>query len=119
MQRSIVVKKVDYLDSVDRQALIAMLEMYACDPMGGAQALSAEVKARLCDDLANLPGAISWLAWQDGQAVGLLNAMPGYSTFKARPLMNVHDIAVAPASRGKGVGQALLQALEHHAQELG
>ena len=37
MQRSIVVKKVDYLDSVDRPALIAMRDMYACDPMGGGE----------------------------------------------------------------------------------
>jgi ribosomal protein S18 acetylase RimI-like enzyme len=33
--------------------------------------------------------------------------------------MNVHDIAVNPAQRGKGIGQALLKALEAHAQQLG
>ena len=81
--------------------------------------MAADVKARLCDDLARLPGAVSWLAWLDQQPVGLLNALQGYSSFKARPLMNVHDIAVDPAQRGKGIGQALLKALEEHAQQLG
>jgi GNAT superfamily N-acetyltransferase len=119
MQRNIVVRKVNYLDPTDRLALIAMLDMYACDPMGGGEPLSAEVKTRLCDDLAQMPGAISWLAWLDRQPIGLLNAMPGYSTFKAMPLMNVHDIAVDPAERGKGVGQALLKALEEHALQSG
>jgi ribosomal protein S18 acetylase RimI-like enzyme len=87
--------------------------------MGGGEPLADEVKARLCDDLAQVPGAISWLAWLDQHPVGLLNAMPGYSTFKARPLMNVHDIAVDPDQRGQGIGQALLNALEAHAQQLG
>jgi GNAT superfamily N-acetyltransferase len=119
MQRSIVVKKVNYLDPVDRQALLAVLDMYARDPMGGGEPLADEVKARLCDDLAQVPGAVSWLAWFGQQPIGLLNALPGYSTFKARPLMNVHDIAVDPEQRGKGVGQALLKALEEYAQQLG
>ncbi len=119
MQRSIVVKKVNYLDLTDRLALVSVLDMYARDPMGGGEPLAAEVKARLCDDLARLPGAVSWLAWLDQQPVGLLNALQGYSSFKARPLMNVHDIAVDPAERGKGIGQALLKALEEHAQQLG
>jgi ribosomal protein S18 acetylase RimI-like enzyme len=100
-------------------ALLAVLDMYARDPMGGGEPLADEVKARLCDDLAQVPGAISWLAWLDQHPVGLLNAMPGYSTFKARPLMNVHDIAVDPDQRGQGIGQALLNALEAHAQQLG
>ena len=93
MQRSIVIKKVNYLDPTDRQALVSVLDMYARDPMGGGEPLAAEVKARLCDDLAQLPGAVSWLAWLDQQPVGLLNAMQGYSSFKARPLMNVHILA--------------------------
>lgn len=119
MQRSIVVKKVNYLDPTDRLALISVLDMYARDSMGGGEPLADEVKARLCDDLARVPGAVSWLAWLDQQPVGLLNALQGYSSFKARPLMNVHDIAVDPAERGKGIGQALLMALEEHAQQLG
>lgn len=119
MPCNITIKEVDYQDSTDRRALIAMLDMYARDPMGGGEPLPEDAQLRLCDDLAKLPGAISWLALKAGRPVGLLNALPGYSTFKARPLMNVHDIAVAPECRGQGVGQALLKALEEHARKLG
>ena len=119
MQCNITVQVVDYLDPTDRQALIDMLDMYARDPMGGGEPLAADTRLRLCDDLSRVAGAISWLAFKDGKPVGLLNALPGYSTFKARPLLNVHDIAVDPAYRGQGVGQALLAAMEGHARASG
>lgn len=96
-----------------------LLDAYASDPMGGGEALAQEVKQRLCDDLAARPTAASFIAWQDNQAVGLVNCIEGYSTFKARPLMNIHDIAVLPAHRGVGVGQALLAAAEQHARARG
>lgn len=116
---NILVKKVDYLDSSDAAALVGLLDMYAQDRMSGSVPLEQGVKARLCTDLANHPGAISWIAYVDQQPAGLLNAFMGYSTFKARPLMNAHDIAVAPVYRGQGVGQALLAALQQHALEIG
>ncbi len=119
MSNNIVVKKVNYQDSEDAAMLIGLLDMYARDPMGGAQALDEQVKARLCSDLAQHPGAVSWIAFVDNNPAGLLNAFKGYSTFKARPLMNVHDIAVDPAFRGQGVGQMLLDALEKYAQHAG
>ena len=87
--------------------------------MGGGEALAEDVKQRLCSDLAGTPSAVSFMAYVDGQPVGLLNAMMGYSTFKAKPLMNVHDIAVMPAFRAQGIGQALLAAAAAHALHKG
>ena len=113
------VRRVDYRDAADRTALIALLDAYALDPMGGGVALADDVRARLCDDLAQLPSAASFIAWLEGEPVGLVNTIEGYSTFRARPLLNVHDIVVLPAQRGCGVGQALLAACEAHARERG
>jgi GNAT superfamily N-acetyltransferase len=114
---------VDYTDHAHREALVMLLNAYALDPMGGGEGLTQDVKDRLCDDLAQRPHAFSFIAWKgadaQAQAVGLVNCLEGYSTFKALPLMNIHDIAVLPAHRGAGVGQALLAAAEQLARQRG
>ena len=69
--------------------------------------------------LAYGAGAASFIAWLEDQPIGLINCFEGYSTFKAQPLMNIHDIAVLPGHRGAGVGQALLAAAEQHAKDRG
>ena len=114
---------VDYTDHAHREALVMLLNAYALDPMGGGEGLTKDVKDRLCDELAQRPQAFSFIAWNGSgpqtQAVGLINCMEGYSTFKAKPLMNIHDIAVLPTHRGAGVGQALLAAAEQLARQRG
>jgi len=110
---------VDYHHPAHRQALVMLLDAYAQDPMGGGEALAQDAKDRLCDDLARRSDAASFIAWLDGTPVGLINCIEGYSTFKAQPLMNIHDIAVLPGHRGAGIGQALLAAAQEHAQQRG
>jgi len=118
-QPGLQVRRADYSATADRTALLDLLDAYAQDPMGGGEALPADVRARLCDDLARHPLAVSFIAWLGDQPVGLANCFEGYSTFKARPLLNVHDMVVHPAHRARGIGQALLAACEDHARERG
>ncbi len=114
---------VDYNHPSHCAALVMLLDAYALDPMGGGDGLAQDVKDRLCDELAQRPQAFSFIAWKgagaQAQAVGLINCLEGYSTFKALPLMNIHDIAVLPQHRGAGVGQALLAAAEKLARQRG
>jgi GNAT superfamily N-acetyltransferase len=123
MALSISTRRVDYASAPDRAALCSLLNHYAQDPMGGGAPLAADVLARLCDDLAERVFAFSFIAWAGGpdgeQAVGLVNCMEGYSTFKAKPLINIHDLIVHSDWRGQGVGQRLMQAVEHVARSKG
>jgi ribosomal protein S18 acetylase RimI-like enzyme len=98
---------------------VALLDAYARDPMGGGEPLSDTVKERLPGDLAANPQAFSLLARLDDKAVGLANCFMGYSTFAAAPLVNIHDLAVLPETRGRGVGRALLAAVEAEALKRG
>ena len=113
------VRRVDYRDPVEAAALLQLLDIYAQDPMGGGAPLAEAVKVRLCADLAQRPHAASFIAWLGDEPIGLANCFEAYSTFKAQPLLNIHDLAVHPAHRGRGVGQALLAAVAQHAQERG
>lgn len=113
------IKRVDYLNGQDAEALVFLLDAYAQDPMGGGEALQPENAARLCKDLSSIAGAASFIAWLNEQPIGLINCFEGYSTFKAKPLLNVHDIAVLSVHRGQGIGQALLKAAEDHARQRG
>ena len=128
MSALITIRKVDYLNGRDAADLTALLDLYARDPMGGAQPLSPAVLQRVCSDLASRRDAASFIAdWhqgsgpqQDGSvAVGLINCFEGYSTFKAKPLLNIHDIVVHPDYRGRGVAQALLGAAQELAMARG
>ena len=113
------IERVNYRNAKDAQALVFLLDAYARDPMGGGEALNPEVSSRLCEELADIPGSAIFIAWTEALPIGLINCFEGYSTFKAKPLLNVHDIAVLAKYRGQGVGQALLKAAENHARTRG
>jgi ribosomal protein S18 acetylase RimI-like enzyme len=65
------------------------------------------------------PTALVLLAFVGAEPVGIAVGFFGLSTFAARPLLNIHDLAVVPAHRGKGVGRALLREAETRARERG
>ena len=116
---SLRISLADLADPVDGEAIRTLVNAYACDPMGGGEPLSAEILARLVPGLRNHPTTRVWLARDGDEPAGVAVCFLGYSTFDARPLLNIHDLAVAPGARRRGVGRALLAAVEAGARELG
>ena len=116
---ALTITLADYRDARDAADVVALLDAYARDPMGGGERLRDDVKARLTSDLAANPQAFSLLARLEDKAVGLANCFMGYSTFAAAPLVNIHDLAVLPEARGRGIGKALLQAVDAEALKRG
>lgn len=119
MRDDIQVREADLGAGGDAESLIAVLDSYASDPRGGGTPLSADVRARLLPMLREHPTTLVLLAFAGAQAVGLLVGFWGVSSFVARPLLNVHDLAVLPGQRGRGVGRALLTAAEARARARG
>jgi GNAT superfamily N-acetyltransferase len=114
---SIEIREADLNDPADARALVEILDGYARDPMGGGEPLSAEVRERLVPALRGVPQRLVLLALFDRRPVGLATCFYGFSTFAARPLLNIHDLAVLVEYRGRGVGRALLDAAAAHARK--
>ncbi len=101
------------------KAFISLLQHYASGPSGGGQPLSEAVCARLLATLPDWPGFVSFLALQGDTPVGLINGFTGFSTFRAKPLLNVHDVVVNADARHQGVARALFAAVEEAARAQG
>lgn len=111
--------RADLGDAVHRESIVTLLDSYARDPMGGGAPLAPEVGATLADRLSAHPTTRVFLAFSREEAVGLAICFLGFSTFAARPLLNIHDLAVLPGHRGLGIGRALLRAVEAAARAEG
>jgi ribosomal protein S18 acetylase RimI-like enzyme len=106
-------------DAADAAAIVEVLNSYAADPVGGGSPLGSRVRARLVPALRAQANALVLLAFADRKAAGLAICFFGLSTFQARPLLNIHDLAVVPERRGQGIGRALLGAVEARARSRG
>ena len=119
MSQDIVIVEADLEDPKHQDAIVHLIDAYASDAMGGGSALPEAVRAALIPGLQQHPTTVVLLAWDQDKAVGIAVCFVGFSTFLARPLLNIHDLAVLPAYRRQGVGRLLLERAATRAQELG
>lgn len=106
-------------DSMHASALKSLLAEYALDPMGGAAKLAPELLESLPDKLAVRPDYLFVLAISGDEYVGLVNCFEGFSTFKGKPLINIHDVIVSRRWRGRGIAQQMLRLVEEVAVQRG
>lgn len=111
--------RANYHNADHARALVDMLDAYARDPAGGGHALSDHARSHLVAELAARPQAFSVLAFDGVQVVGLVNCIEGFSTFACKPLVNVHDVAVAASYRGQRIGERMLALAEDIARSRG
>jgi GNAT superfamily N-acetyltransferase len=115
----IEIVRARYDEPTHATALVELLDAYACDPAGGGEALSEFARTSLIAELAARPFIFSVLAFHGGAAVGLVNAIEGFSTFACRPLVNVHDVVVLPSHRRRGIAAQMFAEVEAIARERG
>jgi ribosomal protein S18 acetylase RimI-like enzyme len=109
----------DLANSAHQSAIIDLLDMYCRDEFGDCKPLAADARAKLIPGLVKHGGARVFLAYEGEQPLGMAICLIGFSSFRAKPLINIHDIAVSPNARGKGVGRQLLAAVQAEASALG
>lgn len=102
----------DFSDEEHCSKLVALINQYIADPMGGGTPLTPMQQLRLVDGLANHPSSFVLFVLLDNQIVGLATCFINFSTFKAKPYINIHDLIIDNYYRGKGLGRSLLQQIE-------
>jgi ribosomal protein S18 acetylase RimI-like enzyme len=113
------IREADLSDPDQAAALVAILDAYAREPGGQGAPIPPEARVAIAPGLAGHPAAFALLAWSGARAVGAAVCVWGFSTFAGRPALNVHDLAVLPEHRGRGIGRSLLEEVERRARARG
>ncbi len=86
------------------------------------QPADLELARRFLADRLRAGDSVVFLAFDApgaGQAIGLVQLYPSWSSVAARPIWVLNDLFVAPAARGRGVGRALLERCRQLGRETG
>ena len=118
-QLPVGVIQADLSDPDHQRAILHLLDAYSNDPMGDGQPLSAKARRDVIPGLREHPTTMIFVAYLEAEPVGLAICFRGFSTFAARPLINIHDYFVLPAHRGSGIGRSLMGTIEQCARALG
>lgn len=102
-----------------QEAILHLFNAYAMDPMGDGKPLSESARHNLIPGLREHPTKMVFLAFRRTESAGLAICFRGFSTFAARPLVNISDHFVLPAHRGAGIGRLLMNEIEKRAREIG
>jgi len=111
--------EADLEDPRHRIAVRDLIDAYARDPMGSGSGLPQQVLDRLIPGLHAHPSSVVFVAWAGDEPAGVAVCFVGFSTFTARPVLNIHDLAVLPQHRRRGVARGLLESVEARGRELG
>jgi ribosomal protein S18 acetylase RimI-like enzyme len=117
--QAVEIIEADLHETENQQAVVRLLDAYSMDPMANGKPLSKAVRRALIPGLMAHPTTLIFLAFQQASAIGIAVCFFGFSTFAARRLINVHDLAVLAPYRGQSVGRQLLNTVEQKARQTG
>ncbi len=117
MELSII--QVDLQNPRHCDQVIKLLNDYMNDPMGNNSPMVKSMAPKIIAGLKAHSGFLGFFVMVGDQFSGLANCNVNFSTFQAKPLINIHDFIVAPEFRGMGAGQFLLRGIINYASENG
>ena len=114
----------DLRDPFDAQATLQILSVYHESIVGNNGPLPEEVRETVIDGLLACGNQRVFLAVESDansiefrRAIGMAVCFVNYSTFRARSLINMHDLAVHPEYQGRGIGRTILENVIRYAAE--
>ena len=110
---------VDLQNPIHCNQVIKLLNDYMKDPMGNNRPMPKELASQIIAGLKQHSGFLGFFVLADELFAGLANCNINFSTFQAKPLINIHDFIVAPEFRKIGAGGFLIQGVLDYAAENG
>lgn len=111
------IQQVDLANAVHTEQLIKLLNDYMQDEMGNNRPMEKKIAPQIIAGLKAHPSFLGFFVMVGDRFAGLANCNINFSTFQAKPLINIHDFIVAPEFRGMGAGKFLLQEVINYAAE--
>ncbi len=111
--------QVDLNNEMHCKSLIYLLDIYMLDEMGNGKPMGKDMAPRIIEGLKDHKGYLGFFVLAEGSFVALANCNKNFSSFKAMPVINIHDFVVHPNYRGKGVGKFLLDSIDVFAEQNG
>jgi GNAT superfamily N-acetyltransferase len=100
----------DLRNPVHCTTIIDLINEYRCDPMGGEiGTISCENERALIDGLKSHPSCIIYFVMLNDAIAGMAVCFIGFSTFRIKRLLNIHDYILFKKFRKQGIGTLGLQ----------
>ena len=111
--------QVDLENDKHCSQLLKLMDDYMNDEMGMGEPMPEKLGPKIIEGLKKHSAYIGFFVQIDGNYAALANCNLNFSTWKAMPLLNIHDIIVSADFRKQGVGQFLLDKIAAYASEKG
>ncbi len=98
-------------------ALLALMNDYMLDDMGLGSELPKDLGVKIIEGLQKQNNYTGFLLKYGSDYVALANCFVGFSTFKAKQILNIHDFVVTPDYRQKGAGYQLLNSIIRYSKK--
>jgi GNAT superfamily N-acetyltransferase len=99
----------DFTNHYHVQSLKDLIKHYMTDAMGGCKPLSLHQEDAMVLGLQKQSNCFVLFIEYNNSIVGVATCFLLFSTFKALPYINVHDIVIHTSMRGKHLGKLLMQ----------
>jgi ribosomal protein S18 acetylase RimI-like enzyme len=99
----------DFTEETHQNAFIKLINHYMEDPMGGREPMDNQKQKQLIEGMKNHTSGFVLFACLNNNMVGLVTCFINFSTFKAKPYLNIHDVVVLKEFRDMGIGRKLME----------
>lgn len=111
--------QVDLSSEIHCVKLLELLNAYMEDEMGISKSMPSSLAIKIIEGLKQHAAYLGFFVCVENEFVALANCNLNYSTWQAKPLINIHDFVVLPSFRKQGAGVFLLAEIENYAKKRG